>query len=181
LRAICRLDASMPTEKTVWNWARGHEDFRVMKVHAQSVARTRSLAAQRVRDTAALAAKGPAGGPRGRTGRPSGYGPKVADMILARLMSGQGLVAICRDPAMPSVGTVYGWLRRYPAFVVRYRWAKARVEYAMVGDACEHLPWIGERESWPMLRRTVRAAEKAARRLSLKRYAPAAAERARNG
>src|SRR5258708_3873989 len=25
LRAICRADPAMPTEKTVWNWARAHE------------------------------------------------------------------------------------------------------------------------------------------------------------
>jgi hypothetical protein len=32
---------------------------------------------------------------------------------------------------------------------------------------------MGERKSWPMLHRTVRAAERAARRVSLKRLAPA--------
>src|SRR3954469_20408045 len=49
LRSIC-ADPAMPTGKTVWNWARAHEDFRLMKAHALSVARARSLAAQRARD-----------------------------------------------------------------------------------------------------------------------------------
>jgi hypothetical protein len=48
----------------------------------------------------------------------------------------------------------------------------------MVEIACEGLPWIGERKSWPMLRRTVRAAERQARRLSAKRYAPPAGPQA---
>ena len=172
LWAICRWDAAMPTEKTVWNWARAYEDFRLMKVHAQSVARARSLAARRAADAAARAAKGPAGGPRGRTGRPSGYEPGIANEIMTRVMMGEGLEAVCRDPAMPSVGTVYGWLRRHPEFLEDYRRSKAMVEEILVEQWCEPLPWLGERKSWPLLARTVRAAEQAARRLSLKRYAP---------
>src|SRR5215470_10768576 len=46
LRSICRADATMPTEKTVWNWARSHPAFRRMKDHAFATARTRSLAAR---------------------------------------------------------------------------------------------------------------------------------------
>lgn len=167
LRGICRGDASMPTEKTVWNWARAHAEFRAMKAHAQSVARARSLAAREV-------ATGPFGGVRGQTGRPSGYCPEVADAILERLVVGEGLEAVCRASDMPSAGTVYGWLRRYPEFLKAYRQIKAGVEEAMVELACADLPWLGDQKSWPMLRRTVRAAERAARRLSLKRYAPAA-------
>src|SRR4249919_2234657 len=55
LRAIC-ADPAMPTGKTVWNWARAHEEFRLMKAHALSVARARSLAAQRARDAAKIGA-----------------------------------------------------------------------------------------------------------------------------
>src|SRR5689334_2049565 len=46
LRSICRADASMPTEKTVWNWARAHPEFRAMKAHAFAAARARSLKAR---------------------------------------------------------------------------------------------------------------------------------------
>jgi len=172
LRSICRADVSMPTEKTVWNWARAYPEFALMKAHALGVARARSLAAQGARDAARRAAAGPFGGARGRTGRPSGYEPGIANTIMTRVMQGEGLEAVCRDPAMPSVGTVYGWMRRHPELLADYRRAKAMVEEIMVEQACEALPWLGERRSWPMLRRTVRAMEKAAARVSLKRYAP---------
>jgi hypothetical protein len=43
----------------------------------------------------------------------------------------------------------------------------------MLEVACAGLPWIGERKSWPMLRRVVRQTDRASARLSLKRYAPA--------
>jgi hypothetical protein len=175
LRSICRDDPAMPTEKTVWRWNRAHEDFRLMKRHALATARARSLAAQAERDAARWSAARPFGGPRGRTGRPSGYCEAIADAILERLVVGEGLEAVCRDPAMPSVGTVYGWLRRHPEFLEGYRAVKAGVAEAMVELACADLPWMGERKSWPILHRTVRATERAARRLSLKRLAPAAA------
>jgi len=160
----------MPTEKTVWNWARAHQEFRLMKAHALSVARARSLAEQGARDAARRAAL--------KQRQPDGYGPDVAEAILTRVIVGEALTAVCRDPAMPSVGTVYNWMRRYPEFLEEYRRTKAMVEEAMVEMACSDLPWLGDRKSWPMLRRTVRAAEKAARRLSLKRYAPAKGPRA---
>ena len=173
LRSICRRDPSMPTEKTVWNWARSHEDFRLMKLHAQSAARARSLAKRAAQDTAQRKAK-PFGGSKGRTGRPSGYSADLADAIMTRVMMGEGLEAVCRDPTMPCVGTVYGWMRRRPELLEDYRRSKAWVEEIMIEQACADLPWLGERKSWPMLRRAVRSAEKAARRLSLKRYAPPA-------
>jgi hypothetical protein len=116
LRSICRGDVAMPTEKTVWNWARAHEEFRLMKRHALATARARSLGTQAERDGARWAPERPFGGPGGRTGRRSGYCPEVVDAILERLVVGEGLEAVCRDPSMPCVGTVYGWMRRYPGF-----------------------------------------------------------------
>lgn len=172
LRSICRDDPAMPTEKTVWNWARAHDEFRQMKAHALSVARARSLAAQAARDAARWSGARPFGGPRGRTGRPSGYGPEIAQAILERVVMGEGLVAVCRDPSMPCVATVYGWMRRHPAFLEMYRRMKTGVEEAMVEVACEDLPWLGEKRSWPMMRRAQKAAARAAARVSLKRLAP---------
>jgi hypothetical protein len=101
-----------------------------------------------------------------------GYDPEIGDAISRRVMMGEALTAICREPAMPCVGTVYNWMRRYPAFLEDYRRAKAMVEEIMVEQWVEALPFESERKSWPLMRRTVRAAEKAAARLSLKRYAP---------
>jgi hypothetical protein len=171
LRSICRADPAMPTEKTVWNWARAHEEFRLMKADALGVARAASLAAQGSRDAARRATVGTKGG-RGWAAGLDGYGSGVEVEILDRLVLGEGLTAICRDAHMPAVGTVYNWLRRYPEFLEDYRHIKAMAPDAMLEAACENLPWLGERKSWPLLRRTVRASDKAAARLSLKRYAP---------
>jgi hypothetical protein len=176
LRGICRLDAAMPTEKTVWNWARAYPEFAAMKAHALRTARAASLAAQGARDAARRAAVG--AGPRvaWNAGR-DGYDDRIDGMICARLMGGETLAGICGPRGMPSVGTVYYWLRRYPEFLANYRYAKARAPDIMAQDACDGLEWIGKRKSWVMMGRTIRASDKRARRLSLKRYAPPAGPR----
>ncbi|HEX3367074.1 hypothetical protein [Phenylobacterium sp.] len=172
LRSICRRDPAMPTERTVWNWARAHPAFANMKRHALNVARAAALAAQGEADLARRAARASARKAVGRTGRPSGYSREVVDPILAPMMGGETLAEICAQPGRPSVATVFNWLRRYPEFLERYRWAKDRAPDIMAGEACEDLPWLGERESYALLRRTVRESDKRAARLSLKRYAP---------
>ena len=43
------------------------------------------------------------------------FSPRIAVRILNGLANGQGLRAICRDPAMPSRSTVHTWSRRHPA------------------------------------------------------------------
>lgn len=172
LRAICEADAAMPTGKTVWNWRRRHEEFRLMLDHAQGVARARSLAAQEVRDAARRAKRAAARRAPGRTGRPSSYDEGVWNTIMVRVMRGEGLVAICREREMPSVGTIYNWMRARPELVEDYRRTRELIPDIMLEEACERLPWVGERKSWRMLRRTVRETDKAAARLKLKRYAP---------
>ncbi len=42
--------------------------------------------------------------------RPSKFSDKLADEICGRLTEGEGLRAICRDPAMPHRATVLRWL-----------------------------------------------------------------------
>jgi hypothetical protein len=143
-----------------------------MKRHALDVARAASLAAQAQADQARRAARACARKTAGRTGRRSGYCAEVTEPIVGRLMGGETLEAICAEPGRPSVATVFNWLRRYPEFLARYRWAKARTADVMVSEACEDLPWIGERASWALLARTVRESDERAARLSLKRYAP---------
>jgi hypothetical protein len=161
----------MPTEKTVWNWARTHRAFADMKAHALSVARAASLAAQAERDLARRAAMGKGKRAAWNAGW-DGYYTRIDEMICGRLMSGATLAQVCAEPWAPSVGTVFNWLRRYPEFLANYRRAKARAPDIMVSQACEGLVWEGERQSWVTLRRTIRASDKRAARLSLKRYAP---------
>jgi hypothetical protein len=173
LRAICRDDPAMPTEKTVWNWARAHPAFRLMKAHALETGRARARAAQEARDAAKRAwpaAKDRRGWRRGR----DGYSVRVADEVCVGLMMGLSLEDVCRLPGAPSVGTVYNWLRAHPEFVDEYRRAKAMGQAELIDTCCEHLVQPErERDHEPLLRRTVRAAEKRAARLALDGYAPA--------
>jgi hypothetical protein len=172
LRSICRTDAAMPTEKTVWNWGRAHREFRLMKAHAFAVARARSLAA---REDAGLERRLEFGGEFGRTGRPSGYCDEIGEAILERLLMGEALAAVCREPGFPSKGTVYNWLKAEPAFLARYRATKAAIEWAMVEVCCEELPDVRRERDWDaLIARTVRQTKRRARRFSLKRYAPTA-------
>jgi hypothetical protein len=172
LRSICRADPSMPTQKTVWHWARAHPPFAAMKAHALATARAASLAAQAERDAARRAKVGTGKRVAWNAGV-DGYDAAVGNRICARLMGGETVAQVCAEPGMPSVGTVYYWLRRHPQFLANYRHAKERAPDIMVGDACEPLQWTGKRSSWVALRRTIRASDKRAARLSLKRYAPA--------
>lgn len=43
-------------------------------------------------------------------GRPHSFRPEVGDAICERLVNGESLRAICRDPEMPYVGTVLRWV-----------------------------------------------------------------------
>src|SRR5260370_854701 len=140
LRSICPADASVPTEKTVWNWARAHRAFADMKAHALDQARAASLAAQAERDAARRAAVGTGKRAAWNAGW-DGYHARIDGMICARLMGGETMAQVCAEPGMPSVGTVYNWLRRYPEFLANYRRAKALAPDIMVGEACEDLVW----------------------------------------
>ena len=53
------------------------------------------------------------------------YTPALADAICKRISEGESLRAICRDPGMPSEGTVRGWAREdRGGFGSRYRLAR---------------------------------------------------------
>jgi hypothetical protein len=58
------------------------------------------------------------------TGRPSGYTPEIADAICERIASGESLLSICRDEAMPSKFAVLKWLGKHDDFATQY--ARAR-------------------------------------------------------
>ena len=57
--------------------------------------------------------------PKKVTGRPSIYSKDIEDQIIGRMIEGESLVDICRDPAMPSRRTIYRWLDENPAFDAR--------------------------------------------------------------
>jgi hypothetical protein len=54
------------------------------------------------------------------------YTSELADAICDRMIEGESLRAICRDPGMPSEGTVRGWaVRDHDGFGERYRAARS--------------------------------------------------------
>jgi len=169
LRGMCRADPAMPTEKTVWNWARAHPDFgrakalAIMAARADRRAAVAAKAAARVaaqaERVAARAAAGKAPDRRGWAAGHTGYGPEIADAICQRLCLGEPLYRVCQDPAMPSVGTVYNWLRAYPDFLALYRRAKDVAFDYVVEAAAEGAQWLGtEAASMRALERRVKAA-----------------------
>jgi hypothetical protein len=62
--------------------------------------------------------------PARKRGRPSSYTPELVDRILDRLGETESLRSICRDPGMPSVRTVLGWVATRPEFRRQYDLAR---------------------------------------------------------
>ena len=61
-------------------------------------------------------------------GRPSSYKKDTAAEICARLVEGESLRSICRDPLMPDIKTVYLWMGQNEEFLQQY--AKAKEDQA---------------------------------------------------
>jgi hypothetical protein len=179
LRSMCRADPAMPTEKTVWNWGRSHPDFAHCWALARQAARQAKWAADAGRAKSGRAKAGAlyAGGP-GSRGRPawnrglSGYNFVVTEAICDRLCLGETLTSVCRDPEMPSVATVYNWLRAHPEFVDLYRRAREFAFSYIVETAAEQAPWLEtEARSMRELRRIVRAAHRRCAYIAPKAFA----------
>lgn len=64
--------------------------------------------------------------------------PDVVEALLDRLATGkESLAAICRDPDMPGLRTVYDWIEQDADFAARFRARKAIGVRAMVDDCIE--------------------------------------------
>ena len=75
-----------------------------------------------------------------RVGRPSIYSPEVASEIWRRLIEGESMRSISRDPAMPSRFTMLEWLRAKPEFqteCARARTLQADLMDDMIRDIIE--------------------------------------------
>lgn len=145
LRAICK-DPEAPTAKTIWNWSQRHPEFAWMYDEALMQARAAARAKRQARDaarTAAKAAMRTARGWRPTPPWPDTYSEERAAAVLWRLAEGRGLAEICHDPDLPSIATVYNWLKRYPAFATEYREVRKLVRDAMLMTAREEAPWLG--------------------------------------
>lgn len=69
-----------------------------------------------------------------RRGRPCMYSAAVDEEICERLTEGESLRSICRDAHMPSVHSVFNWLRNNPVFLDHYREARARQAELMIDE-----------------------------------------------
>jgi hypothetical protein len=93
---LCRVlkEDGMPTQQAVAKWEAERPKFK------------RALTAARI-----------AGGrPKGSRGPAFGYNEGIAREIYERLCDGESLLAISRDPTMPSRSTMHYWRRQFPAF-----------------------------------------------------------------
>jgi len=128
LQAICRRPG-MPTPPTVYRWAEKDPQFGEAFHIVRREARRRR--AQEV--LARRAAKPPKVKKRNHPGSVSTYSEERADVICMGLIQGRSLAAICRDPGMPTIVTVYNWLHRYPAFAADYGVSR-RLQADMLND-----------------------------------------------
>lgn len=58
-------------------------------------------------------------------GRPCEYTQEIADEICAQLAEGKSLRTVCKAESMPSVTTVFAWMRKFPQFLKQYEISKA--------------------------------------------------------
>lgn len=56
-------------------------------------------------------------------GRPSIYSDELAETICHRIIEGESLRSICRDPNMPGTTTIMRWLKNKEDFRAQYAWA----------------------------------------------------------
>jgi hypothetical protein len=71
-----------------------------------------------------------------KRGRPAmEYDPALGEEICQRLSNGQSLTAICELPHMPSVPTVYGWIRKEASFASDYMRAREEQAHSLF-DSC---------------------------------------------
>ncbi len=72
-----------------------------------------------------------------KLGRPSSFTPELADTICERLIEGESLKSICRDPKMPSASMVFRWLRQHETFRDQYAIAKDDQADALADEILE--------------------------------------------
>lgn len=69
-----------------------------------------------------------------KTGRPTKYTLKLADLICERLACGESMRSVCRDDDMPAISSVFKWMREHPEFSEQYTKAKEESADALFDD-----------------------------------------------
>lgn len=84
--------------------------------------------------------------PKHAGGRPTVYTQELADLICEQLADGQSMRAVCRKDEMPSMSTVFKWLRENEEFSQQYAKAKEESSDAMAEDLLDiaDTPVMGE-------------------------------------
>jgi hypothetical protein len=67
-------------------------------------------------------------------GRPSSYSDELAARICAELACGKSLRTVCKPEGMPSLETIFRWLREKPEFRDQYAHAKNESADALVEE-----------------------------------------------
>jgi hypothetical protein len=78
--------------------------------------------------------------PEPRPARPRLYSDELADLVCDRIADGESLVAICAEPAMPSLRTILRWAEENELFAAEYaraRDAQAETLASKVIDAAD--------------------------------------------
>ena len=69
-----------------------------------------------------------------KVGRPTSYTQELADKICEQLAVGYSMRTVSKEPNMPSVETIFRWIRTYPEFNDQYARAKREAADAMSED-----------------------------------------------
>ncbi len=67
-------------------------------------------------------------------GRPSDYTQELADRICAQLSEGTSLRTVCKSDDVPSMQTVFSWMRTKPGFLEQYTRAKQEASDALAEE-----------------------------------------------
>lgn len=70
-------------------------------------------------------------------GRPSGYTPEIAAIILERMTQGRSIRSISKDEDMPAMSTIFKWLMQYQEFAEHYAHASDQRAEAIFEDTIE--------------------------------------------
>lgn len=113
--ALCR-DPEMPAWSSLQRWLASEPGFSERFVEARAAGK-----AHRSR------------------GRPTSFDEAAAHDLCERIALGEPLTRLCQEPGMPSVGAVFGWLKRYPAFREAYGIAREVQAHVLADQITELL------------------------------------------
>ncbi len=72
-----------------------------------------------------------------KTGRPELYTKELGDTVCEAIANGQSMRGVCREKGMPSLSTVFKWIREIPEFTQQYARATEERTEAHAEDTLE--------------------------------------------